>query len=691
MSLYSEIKKYLLYLVGFFCLLLGIHIGILYLYNWALTYPIIGGTMSIGVIGDMPSLDVLSVDTKLENDTNDMVLKFLYRSMARYSLEDKRIVWDLANCNLDGFPNIRCTLNQDALWNDGRAITTEDILATYTLFKENAHNEATKTRLSVVDVSEDKGDIIFRFHTNDITTLDVLFLPILRKKDMSHFGSNNDFSTLAFSGPYTFLERDTSDKTLTLKRNPSFQPQEWLYFLDQVRFGFGDNQKQVKKSLNPDVWIGDVSNVGSSFLEQKYSRPVLYGIYVNAERVPKTLRKALFLDVFDHMDIPKDHLIPRDNIFLGEIQNMPKDTTETSFSDAASALGYTLGGTEPLPTNNVSPAPVLTSLKYINQPGNVSPLFLWSDIIDIQGTAPINTKKVVVNDYALQWFISTKRSFSYKARKEFHNLTEGENIYKIQFFNGTKLLAEEKLIIFYSPDANKLSVIKEDWTKKNTPEIAPVAPLPTVETDPKKLYDKDRKLVEFHILAQSEVPMFQDIAEKLKATLESFSVSVDIQYLSLNDIRKIVIEQTSPYDIVLAGVNLGLFHYNILPFFHSGQIKNGFNISRIRNATLDATMEKLIAKLYYNSPDKLRAIETEIQKILESEAVFFPLGTPEESWYIKNYVLGVSPSSFFSGKEMMFDILSKSYFKEGYKRSSDSKTISWFFLWLKNELFSSTT
>lgn len=35
--------------------------------------------MNIGVIGSAPSLDVLSVDTKLESDTNDLVLRFLYR------------------------------------------------------------------------------------------------------------------------------------------------------------------------------------------------------------------------------------------------------------------------------------------------------------------------------------------------------------------------------------------------------------------------------------------------------------------------------------------------------------------------------------------------------------------------------------------------------------------------------------
>lgn len=188
-----------------------------------------------------------------------MVLRFLYRSIAHYSLEEKRITGDLANCNLDAFPNVRCTLNQDALWNDGHAITVEDVLATYALFKEKSHNDVTKARLSMVDVEEDKGDVIFRFHTNDITNLDILFLPILRKRDMSHFSDNSNFATLSFSGPYIFSEKDTN--TITLKTNPGYQTKPDMYFLDQVRFGFGDTQKNVKKSINPDVWIGDTSDV----------------------------------------------------------------------------------------------------------------------------------------------------------------------------------------------------------------------------------------------------------------------------------------------------------------------------------------------------------------------------------------------------------------------------------------------
>lgn len=89
-----------------------------------------------------------------------------------------------------------------------------------------------------------------------------------------------------------------------------------MYFLDQIRFGFGDTQKKVAKSLTPDLWIGDVSDVSSSFLEQKYSRPVVYGVHLNSERIPKALRKALIHDAIASLEFTQDGIIPRENIFL---------------------------------------------------------------------------------------------------------------------------------------------------------------------------------------------------------------------------------------------------------------------------------------------------------------------------------------------------------------------------------------
>lgn len=273
--------------------------------------------MNIGVIGEKPSLDILLTDTKIEDNTNDMVFRFLYRSLARYSLEEKKIVGDLANCSLDTFPNIRCTLNQDGVWNDGQAIGTEDVLATYNFLKENTKNPSTKARLALLDVSEDKGDIVFRFRTKDVTVVDTLFLPILRKEDLSQIGTDSTLSTLSYSGPYVFSERDPTTGIIVLKRNRVFEYKKDMYLLDQVRFAFADTQKEVKKLITPDVWLGVSSdNISTPFVKHPYSRPTIYGIYLNAERLPNPLRKALIQDVISRIEYTQDSLIQRENIFL---------------------------------------------------------------------------------------------------------------------------------------------------------------------------------------------------------------------------------------------------------------------------------------------------------------------------------------------------------------------------------------
>ncbi len=184
MSVYSEIKKYLFYLVGFFCLALSAHIVLLYLYSDAQTYAINGGTINIGIIGKKPAIDILSIDTKVDNNNNDTLLHFLYRGLLRYSNEEKKIVSDLTKCSIETFPTVRCTLEKDVSWSDGTNITIDDIISTYEFFKENAKNENTKSRLETLEVQEDKGDAVFLFKSKDATTLDLLFLPILNKKDI---------------------------------------------------------------------------------------------------------------------------------------------------------------------------------------------------------------------------------------------------------------------------------------------------------------------------------------------------------------------------------------------------------------------------------------------------------------------------------------------------------------------------
>lgn len=129
------------------------------------------------------------------------------------------------------------------------------------------------------------------------------------------------------------------------------------------------------------------------------------------------------------------------------------------------------------------------------------------------------------------------------------------------------------------------------------------------------------------------------------------------------------------YDIIFTGVNLGLFYYNIAPFLHSSQIKNGYNIVRLRDATLDTLLTRLTDRLYYSTPDRLRDIQVNIQKILEREFAVYTLGSPYEFIGTKNTIKGVKVPEFITGREMLVDIMSRAYFKEGYKLSTEPKNI----------------
>ncbi len=286
----------------------------------------------------------------------------------------------------------------------------------------------------------------------------------------------------------------------------------------------------------------------------------------------------------------------------------------------------------------------------------------------------------MVNDYTLQNFAFGKKQFVYNAKKTFQNITDGKNTYKVVFYGvGTKIIDQETLTLYYHADTNELKKIQDEWFKSVAPAVvekpAPVAAVPPENLDPKKLY-KNNVPLRFTIVVQAEVPLLDTVAQKVSEKLQELGSETQILSMSVSDIKKNLQNPDFKYDIVLSGINLGLFHYNILPFFHSGQVKEGFNISRIRSTSLDTIMERISEQLYTASPDKLRALETSAQKILEQEHVVFPLASPYEYIKSKDTVLGFTVPEFLPGREIFVDVLSKSYFKKGYKRSAEPKTFT---------------
>ncbi len=278
-----------------------------------------------------------------------------------------------------------------------------------------------------------------------------------------------------------------------------------------------------------------------------------------------------------------------------------------------------------------------------------------------------------MNDYTLKSFSTRKRTFSYTAKKEFGNLTTGQNTYRVSFYAGTKIIAEESVSIYHAVDGAALDKMRTEWETANAPKPEPVV-VPK-DLDPKKLYNRKGELLTFRIVVQSDNAYLGRLANATADKLREFGTDVQVQELSVADIKKSLSDPNFSYDIIFTGVHLGLFYYNVSPFLHSNQIKNGYNMVRLKDANLDTLLGRLTDRLYYNAPDKLRDLQLNIQKIMERESMLFTFGSPYEYIETKETILGLKFPEFMAGREMLIDILSRGYFKEGYKRSAEAKSI----------------
>lgn len=191
-----------------------------------------------------------------------------------------------------------------------------------------------------------------------------------------------------FSGPYVFHSIEDKKGTILLKYNPYFKSAQNTHYFDQIRFGFGETLDEVNSTINPDILLSDTPEGPGE--KNKYERPLIYGIFVNSSRVPNTLRTAIFNDIFEQIPILLDENLYKKerSIFLGEIPVETKKIIDTLFQKAATSLGYSLGGTVPVPAET---APVVNPekpLKYITKPSKATPAFSSEETIEISGNVP---------------------------------------------------------------------------------------------------------------------------------------------------------------------------------------------------------------------------------------------------------------------------------------------------------------
>ncbi len=132
--------------------------------------------------------------------------------------------------------------------------------------------------------------------------------------------------------------------------------------------------------------------------------------------------------------------------------------------------------------------------------------------------------------------------------------------------------------------------------------------------------------------------------------------------------------------MILTGINLGLFDYNIFPFFHSGQAEKGFNFSKTKNVTLDILLERL--KSSQMNSESLKHIEEEILTLLGKENVVFTLYSPYNSFFIDKSLKQVKTVNVIPYSSSIYDIGSSLYTREKRMIDFSKKGIFAFISWI---------
>ncbi|MDD2909232.1 MAG: ABC transporter substrate-binding protein [Candidatus Gracilibacteria bacterium] len=711
MSIFKQVKKYLLLLSIFFSITITAHLVYVYLYDGATKFPVVGGTLSVGFVGDVPSINPFEFS---QNPSNDYILKFLYKSLLRYDITTRRMEGDLANCDLGkDFSKIKCFINSDNLWSDGTPITKEDVLSTYKAIKETDINKPLKQILSSIDIT-DKGDYIEFSSTNaDVLLLDAFAIPIVKKSqlDMILGGESNDTNVIT-SGPYIFGQKEFDSK-YNIKKVTIFRRETGtkdIYISKYIFKFFGDSNSLLKNEDSLNIIFEDSNTkklfVSPRFLSYNYNLPQYVGLFLNTEKMINTdLRKFLVfqLDNANYTELYGKNLgqVVYNPFFTKE--KITPELTNKNIVSILNSLGFfkkevLSSNLEKKYEEMLKPQKTsvgIPSSSYFTTPSNKKISFI-SNLTEllISGNVPAGVEGVYIDDYKLSSFIPGNTKFYFRAKKEFGTLKPGINNYSLSFEIAGKKVKKETITVYaYEKQAdldNKKQEIldslskskeltqveKDKISQEKKDELAKLSALDSIY-----YYDKNLDKFNLSLEYSNSGPLFVSIAEKIKNELMLLGISVNIKPADQARMEEIINKGTKSYDMLLTGVNNGLYYYNISPFFHSGQAKQGFNFSKLKNVPLDLLLEKLKSSTL--TEGKLADIEKESLEVIGREAVVKTFYSPYSVFYIDKNIKNVENTSMLPYAYYSYETIKNSYIKEDAVIDFTKKNAGNFFVWIK--------
>lgn len=502
-----KLKKYLFLISILFLFLSTIHLSYIYLYENAEVTPIKGGTVSEWLVWSFPSLNPL----KPLSWNNEYMVSLLYRGLLKYDLNENKIVWDIASCDISSLINIECYINENAFWSDWTKITSEDIVKTYDLIKNTESNIILSSLLKDTTIEKKWNILVFKNSKRDVNFLNIFFQPILPKSTIDNltvdeiswaFPTNDLIYSWDFIISGISLDQSIWMSKIILERNPFYN--NWNIAKLEINI-FPDNNSLTRNRQSINIF-NDIDNAIwntiSRLWSNKYTLPQFVWVFINQDKITSSDLRAFILNKINSENLVellwKDNFQIVNNPYLKE-ESISKDPNNRNFDAVMNALWYQKkskfiesiasrinnteneSNSENLNENEVNELEInldvnlsyeeivklyQKDLEYSFWPSYIKRYnFITKENFLLEWKVNKDIESVYINDYKLQWFSKWDTSFRYRLSLWFSTIKEWENIYKIYFEKDWNKELMEEVFFYFNTDKNIVDKKREDFFK----------------------------------------------------------------------------------------------------------------------------------------------------------------------------------------------------------------------------------
>lgn len=619
-------KKEKLALLALFLLTAGSFVFLItnfYLKNTDIR-PAFGGSYVEGVVGQPRLINPIYGET---NDIDRTLIDLIFSGLMTYDNHGK-IIKDLADSyeiSADG-KIYDFKLKDNIFWHDGKSLTAEDIIFTIKTIQNSDYK--SPLRANWIDVQVEKvssKSVRFILKTPYSSFLENLTVKIVPSHIWKSISPEN-FTLSPYnlqpvgSGLYKFSDiKQTAGfiKNIYLKSNRKYHNQP--SYIESLSFQFFENKEVLIRAANEGRIDGfALTQLGES--ESSIKNKIGRGWPANKKFSVFGFSMPRYFAVF--FNNQKLSIFSDGNLRRAMVYSVNKDELIKTINDETK--------------NNVArvDSPILPDFFSYNQPANVysfdankagSLLDKAGFSLDASGQRKKTAKKVPAFQFKTYLKTGSKGTEAIQLQTCLAKLDENfKNILKDEASGSYTKITEYAVT---------------EFQKKYLPDLKP-----TGETGPstrKKLNElclsssPDSQLLKFTLTTVNQ-PQLMEAANLLKNYWQSAGVSVDINAVSITELKPII--KNRSYEALFYGQALGA-EPDLYPFWHSSQkIDPGLNLSYYENKEVDKLLKE--AREMLDESVKKRKYEM-LQDIIINDAPALFLYNPDYIYWASQKVKGI--------------------------------------------------